>query len=155
MIDKVTVQTVAPILQKFIYPNQWSIKYHWTMNTRNFSSLQVFQSIVHKCKSLLLQSCRKDFIGFLCECIVDLKGNLQSIKRHHITKFHNEVRLLSLRRLTWKQRRGALVWKESLKLKKFLLLRSVTICLDMEQFFLVPASVYNNKNLNIQAVTEQ
>ena len=37
---------------------------------------------------------------------------------------------------------------------KFLLLPSLTICLDMEQFVLVPATVYN-KTLITQSVTEQ
>ena len=34
-----------------------------------------------------------------------LKGNFQSTKRHHVTNFQNEVRLLSLKWITWKQRR--------------------------------------------------
>ena len=37
---------------------------------------------------------------------------------------------------------------------KFLLLPSLTICLDVEQFVLVPASVYN-KSLISQSVTKQ
>ena len=36
-------------------------------------------------QSLFLQSCPKEFIRFLCECIINLlKGNLQSIKRRHV-----------------------------------------------------------------------
>ena len=59
----------------------------------------------HKCKCLFLQSCPKEFIGFLCEFIVNLlKGNLQSKKIHHVTKFQNEVRLLPLKRIAWWQR---------------------------------------------------
>ena len=37
---------------------------------------------------------------------------------------------------------------------KLLLLPSITICLDMEQFVLVPASVYN-KSVTTQSVTKQ
>ena len=37
---------------------------------------------------------------------------------------------------------------------KFLLLQSLTICLDMDQFVLVPATV-NNKSLITQSVTKQ
>ena len=45
-----------------------------------------------KCKSHFFQSCPKEFIRFLCECIVNLlKGNLQTIKRHHVVKFQEEV----------------------------------------------------------------
>ena len=72
------------------------------MNRQNLSTLQVFQSLPGKCKSHFLQSCPKEFIRFLCECIVNLlKGNLQAIKRHHVVKFQDEVWLLSLKRTTW------------------------------------------------------
>ena len=47
----------------------------------NFSTFQVFQPLSRKCKSHFLQSCPKEFVRFLCECIVNLlKGNLQTIK---------------------------------------------------------------------------
>ena len=57
-----------------------------------FLSLQVFQSFSHKGKNLFLQSCPKEFIRFLCECIINLlQGNLQSIKRQHVAKFQSQV----------------------------------------------------------------
>ena len=57
----------------------------------------------------LFQFCPKEFIRFLCEDIVNLlKGNLQTIKRHHVVKFQHEVWLLSVKRTTWKQKRNAL-----------------------------------------------
>ena len=87
------------------------------MNTENLSTLQVFQSLSRKCKSHFLQSCPKEFIRFLCECIVNLlKGNLQTIKRHHVVKFQNEVWLLSLKRTTWRQRRDVLSSEKGLQL---------------------------------------
>ena len=76
------------------------------MNTQILSFFQVFQTFSGKCKSSFLQSCPKEYIRYHCECIVNLlKGNLQSIKRHHVTKFQNEVRLLSLQRIT-RQKKG-------------------------------------------------
>ena len=73
------------------------------MNTQNLYTPPVFQSFSHKCKNLFLQSYPKKCIRFLCECIINLlKGNLQSIKRLHVAKFQSEVRLLSLKRTTWK-----------------------------------------------------
>ena len=39
-------------------------------------------------------------------------------KRHHVTKFQSEVRLLSLKRTTWKQRRDILVSERGLQLIK-------------------------------------
>ena len=47
-------------------------------------------SLSRKCKSHFLQSCPKEFIRFLCECIVNmLKGNLQNLKRHHVVRFQD------------------------------------------------------------------
>ena len=79
------------------------------MNTQNLSTLQVFQLLSRKCEVHFLQSCQKEFIRFLFECIVNqLKGNLQAIKRHHVVKYQDEVCLLPLKRTTWKQRRNVL-----------------------------------------------
>ena len=62
------------------------------MNTQNLSTLQVFQLLSRKCKSHFLQSCPKEFIRFLCECIVNLlKGKFQAIKRHHVVKFQRSL----------------------------------------------------------------
>ena len=72
----------------------------------------------------------------------------------HVTKFQNQVQLLSLEKITRKQRRDVLVSEKGLQLIKSLLLPSLAICLDMEQFVLVPASVNNNKCLNTQTVTK-
>ena len=99
-----------------------TVKKFWTMNTQNLSSLQVFQSFC-KCKNLFLQSCPKECIRFLCECIINLlTRNLQSIKRHHVAKFHSEVRLLSLKRSLWKQTRDILASEKGLQLNKVITL---------------------------------
>ena len=75
--------------------------------------------IFHKCKNLFLQSFPEEFIRFLCECIMNLlKGNLQRIKKHHMAKFQSEVRLLPLKRTTWKQRRDILASQRGLQLIK-------------------------------------
>ena len=59
------------------------------------------------------------FYPFLCECIINvLKGNLQSIKRQHVAKFQSKVRLLSLKRTTWKQRIDTLASEKCLQLIK-------------------------------------
>ena len=68
-------------------------------------------------QSFFLQFCSKEFVGFLCECIVSLlKGKLRSIKKHHKTKFQSKVRLL--KRITWKQRTDVLASKKGLQLIK-------------------------------------
>ena len=80
------------------------------MNTQNLSTLQVFQSLTRNCKSHILQSCPKESIRFLIKCIVNLlKRNLQDIKMHHMVKFQDEIWLLLLKRLTWKQKKKRFV----------------------------------------------
>ena len=87
------------------------------MNTQNLSTLQVFQLLSRKCKSHFLQSCLKEFIRFLYECIVKLfKEKLRALKRHHVVKFHNEVWLLLPKRTTWKQRRNVLSSEKGMQL---------------------------------------
>ena len=124
------------------------------MNTQNLSTLQVFQLLSRKCRSHFLQSRSKEFVRFLCECIANLlKGNLQAIKRHHVVKIHDQFWLLSLKRTTSKQRRNVLLSKMGLQLIP-VITPQLIICLDMEQFVLVPASVYN-KSVTTQSVTKQ
>ena len=87
------------------------------MNTQNIFALQVFQLLSRKCKSHFLQSCPKEFFRFLCECIVNLlKGKLQAVKKHDVVKFQDDVWLLLLNRITWKQRRNVLSSEKGLQL---------------------------------------
>ena len=111
--------TADPFPQNFISRTGWNNQKIWTMNTKNPSFLQVFQSFSHNCKNHFLRSCPKNFIRFLCECMINLlKGNLQSIERHHMANFQSEVRLLSLKRTTRKQRRDILASERGLQLIK-------------------------------------
>ena len=115
----------------------------------------LFHPFSNKSINFFLQPCPKEFIRFFCECIINLlKGNLQSIKRHHVAKFQTEVQLLSLKRTTWKQKRDILASQRGLQLIKVIILPSLTICPDMEQFVFVPASVYS-ESLITQSVTKQ
>ena len=75
-------------------------------------------------------------------------------KKYHVANFQSKVRLLSLKFTTWKQRRDILAFEMGYISLKLLLLPSLTICLDMEQFVLVPASVHH-KSLITQSVTKQ
>ena len=66
-------------------------------HTNSFYSPSV-PIIFPQLQNLFLQSCPKEFVRFLCECIIYLpKGNRQSIKRHYVAKFQSKVRLLSLK----------------------------------------------------------
>ena len=122
-IGYVIVQKPDPFRQNSIIRTAWNRQKFWTMNTQNLSTLQVFQSFSNKCKSLFLQSCPNELIWFLCECKINLpKGNLQSIKRHHVANFQSEVRLLSPTGTTWKQRRDILASERGLQLIKVITL---------------------------------
>ena len=88
------------------------------MTTQNLYTLQVFLCFSHECKSDLLQCCPKDLIMLLCGCIVNLfRRNLQSLKKHHVTKFQNEVQLLS-KIITWKQSRNVPALRKGFQLIK-------------------------------------
>ena len=118
-IDYGIVQTPDPFPQNFISRTGWNTQMFWTINTQDFSNLQVFQSFSHKCKKLFIQFCPREFTQFLRECILNLlKGNLQSFKRHHVAKFLSEVQQLSLKQTASKQRRDILASEWGLQLIK-------------------------------------
>ena len=104
-IGQVIVRKPDPFPKGFISRTSWNSENIRTMNAQNLSVVQVFQWFSHKCKSLFFQSCPKEVFRFLCECIlILLRGNLQSIRKHHLTKFQNEVQLFFLETITWKQK---------------------------------------------------
>ena len=130
-----------------MYPTTWSIWNIWTMNTLNLSTLQAFQHFSLACKIQLLKTYSKEFIRFLSECIVNLlQGNLSEVKRRHVLKYRDEIHEMSLKRTTWKQRRSLLSSQKGFLLIKTIPPSSLIIYLEMEQFVLVPLSVYNNSN---------
>ena len=96
-IHYVIVQKPDPVPQSITSRTGSNNQNCWTINTQKISTLQLFQSISHTCKNFFHQSCPEEFTMFPCECIVNLlKRNLQSLKRHHVTKFQNAFHLLSL-----------------------------------------------------------
>ena len=125
------------------------------MNTQNLSTLLVFQSVSHNCKSLLFQSCRKELTRFLCKGIVNLlKGNLQGTKSHQVTKSQNEDRVLFSKKNTWKQRGDLLASDKKLQLIKVFTPPIINHLSWHGAVFIVLASVYN-KNLNTQSDTKR
>ena len=96
-----------------------------------------------------LQTCPKQFIWFLSEWRVSLlEGNLQSMKRHHAAKFQNNVRLFSLRRITWKQKRDVLTSERGLRLKKVVTPSVISHFSWYGAVFRRPVPVFNNKSVN-------
>ena len=150
-----TAQTLDTFPRNFISLNAWSIWSPWTMNTQNLSNFIVFQTFSHKCNNHFHQCCRKELFQFLCDCILNLlKGNLQSRNGHLMSKFHQRVQILSPKRTNWKKWKDVWRPKNGYSSEKLLFLPSLTLCLDMEKYVLVPASPFN-KSLNNQSVTKQ
>ena len=110
--------------------------------------------LFHNCNSLCLQSCPKEFIRFLCDCIINLlKGNR---KEKNITWQYVKARF---EYFLWNVQFGSKeeTFCRSIKAYsslKLLVLSSLTDCLDMEPFVLVPASMYN-KSFITQSVTKK
>ena len=92
---------------------------------------------------------------FFCECILNLlKGNLQTVERDHVAIFQSKVRLLSINVQLGSKEETFWRPKNAYRSLKLLLLPSLTICLDMEQFVLFPTSMYN-KSWITQSVSRQ
>ena len=82
----------------------------------------------------------KKLIRFLCECIVKvLKGNLQSIKRRHMIKFQYPMRLVPLKRITWKH----MASEKGLQLIKGIPPSVINHLPSHGKIVLVPAFVHN------------
>ena len=74
-------------------------------------------------------------------------------KKTQVANFQSEVRLLS-QTFNLEARKAFCCPKKAYSSSKILLFPSLIICLDLEQFVLVPDSVYN-KSLITQSVTKQ
>ena len=85
----------------------------------------------------------KEFIQFLCECII----NQRKPGRARFDYCLLNIQLGSKLETLWRP-------KKAYSSLKYLHLPSLTFCLDMEKFVLVPASVYN-RSLITQSVTKQ
>ena len=117
----------------------------------------MFQSFSSRGMGLSLQLCTNELIKALCECIVHLlKGNLQSINRRQWQKFRTRFRCSIQKRITGKERRNVLASKKKTKnSKESIILPSLNSYLEIEKFVLVLASVYNNKSLKTQAISNR
>ena len=126
------------------------------MNTQNLSTLQVFQSLCRKCKSHFIRSCPKEFIRFLCECIVNLlKKKFARHKKKSRGKVLRRSFVTIVKKTTWKQRRNILSSENDCNYLTVITPPvSLIFCLDMEQFVLVPAAVYS-QSVTTQSVTKQ
>ena len=97
-VDYVTVQSLVSFPENCISPTRWNFWNFWTLNTQFISILQVLKIFSHQFKILFLLNCPKEFLKFLCDCIVNLlKGNLQVAKDITWQNIKTNFRLLSLR----------------------------------------------------------
>ena len=145
-------------IKNFMYPTTWSIWIIWTMKTLNLSTLQAFQHISFACKIQFVKTCPKEFIRLLSDYIVNLlQGNLSEVKRSQVLKYRDEIHELFLKWTTWKQRRSPLSSQKWLLLIKTISPFVINHLLEMDQFVLIPLSVYNSSNnpTNITKKTTQ
>ena len=97
------------------------------MSTQSPIAVRESQWFSRKWKFQLLQTCLREFIQFLCECIVDaLKRNLPSMRRHLVEKFCFVLHLLCLDTASWKQRKHVLASGKGLLLIKILTSPSIS-----------------------------
>ena len=85
---------------------------------------------------------QKSFLSVLSKTVdpVSLRMHIKSAQSKPAKhKKPHEVLMLSLNRVTWKQRRDIQASVNGLQLIKVVTLPSLTVCLDMEQFVLVLA----------------
>ena len=110
-INCLFVRTTDPFLQFFRFPTSWTT---WNLRTKNRQknlTIYNFSNLfsTKKTASIFLQSCSKEFFRFIgiWDYIVNMhERNGQSIISHHMTTFQNEGWLLSVERMTWKQKKG-------------------------------------------------
>ena len=117
------------------------------MNTLNLSTLQAFQLFSLAYKIQFLETCPQKFIRFLSVCIVNLlQGDFPDVERGHVLTYRDKIQGLALKRTTWRQRRSLLSSQKGFLLIRTISPSSLNNCLEMEQFVLVPLSVFNGSN---------
>ena len=76
------------------------------IKAQNYFSLKLFRNINKKLQTAVLLHCPKEFIRFLCECIVNLiEGNLTGVKRNQFSRFQKQLRKLTSKSTTLSSRR--------------------------------------------------
>ena len=151
--DYVIAQTVVLFRQNFFVAER--LKHLRTLNhehTKSFYSPSVQFAFPQMQKPFSSDLLKRVYPFALRIHGKSAQRKLASYKKPHVVKFQDEVWLLSLKRTTWKQRRNVLLSEKGLQLITVITPPSLIICLDMEQFVLVPASVHNK---SAHSVTKQ
>ena len=155
LVSKRNICSLRSFTYWFVARNSRSITLLYK-RTQKLSSPQVLQWLSHKRKNRYPQSCPEEFIRFLWESTVDLlKKTSKAWKNIRWIKLQSEARLLSASRIAYKRKKNDLVSEEGFHVLTSLLFPSLTLCFDMENLVLVPASVYkNNQCLNSETDTK-
>ena len=76
------------------------------INAQNYYTLKLFRSLSRKFQPAFLLNCSKEFIRFLCECIVNLiEGNLTGVRKNQFVRFQKQLRKLTSKSTTINCRR--------------------------------------------------
>jgi hypothetical protein len=73
--------------------------------TQNVFILKLYQSFTPTCQRVFLQQCPKEFIIFLCECIINLLAGKLKVVKSSLEKYKRQLRRLSQKRPSVKERR--------------------------------------------------
>ena len=91
------------------------------INAQNYYTLKLFRNLNKKFQPAFLLHCPKEFIRFLCECIVNLiKGNLPGLGRNQFTRFQEQLRKLTSKSTTLSSRRLILGSKAGIKILSYI-----------------------------------
>ena len=78
--------------------------------------LKVWKSFSSNFQKVFLENCPKEFIRFLCECIVNLVDGHLDIKKNQVVKYQHMVKRLGQRTVTLKERRKILSSNKGIRL---------------------------------------
>ena len=87
-------------------------------NILNAHILEVFQTFTPTFKKLFIQNCPKEFIRFLCECIVNIIHGKLLIPKSKLQQYRRQLRKLSQKTPSYRERRTVLCSKKGLSLIK-------------------------------------
>ena len=126
------------------------------MNTLNLSTPQEFQHFSLTCKIQFLKTCPKEFIRFSkrVDCQSAARKLVRSKKKSRPKVHRRKSRTVFKKKNLEATKKSNFVPKRIIAHKKLFPPSSFIICLEMDQFVLVPVSVYDSSN-NSTIVAEQ
>ena len=97
---------VTSFPSEFFVPTVMLVLVMIMINEQNYYTLKLFRILTKKFQLAFLLHCSKEFIRFLCECIVNLiEGNLTGVRKNQFSCFQKQLRKLTSKSTTLSSRR--------------------------------------------------